>query len=138
MDLFEPMIQVGQAKLQSLQRNLAALGGNVKLSLHKTFDDYIREAEARRVIRRRGNGGVGPSSRSDNSVGPVRADEPVATLDEALRRLGLLASTDEKSTLVASLTEPLRGNVISHLKAEKTRVAREKKQAEEQDLKDLF
>ena len=48
MDRVEPMIQAAQAKLQTLQRNLAALGGNVRLDLHKTFDDYIRESEARR------------------------------------------------------------------------------------------
>ena len=49
MDRVEPMIQAAQAKLQTLQRNLAALGGNVRLNLHKTFDDYIRESEARRL-----------------------------------------------------------------------------------------
>jgi len=48
MDRVEPMIQAAQAKLQTLQRNLAALGGNVRLNLYKTFDDYIRESEARR------------------------------------------------------------------------------------------
>ena len=48
MDRVEPMIQAAQAKLQALQRNLAALSGNVKLNLYKTFDDYIRESEARR------------------------------------------------------------------------------------------
>jgi len=48
MDRVEPMIQAAQAKLQTLQRNLAALGGNVRLDLHKTFDDYLRESEARR------------------------------------------------------------------------------------------
>jgi len=48
MDRVEPMIQAAQVKLQALQRNLAALGGNVKLNLYKTFDDYIRESEARR------------------------------------------------------------------------------------------
>ena len=48
MGRVEPMIQAAQAKLQALQRNLAALGGDVKLNLYKTFDDYIRESEARR------------------------------------------------------------------------------------------
>ena len=48
MGRVEPMIQAAQAKLQTLQRNLAALGGNVRLNLYKTFDDYIRESEARR------------------------------------------------------------------------------------------
>jgi hypothetical protein len=48
LDRVEPMIQAAQAKLQTLQRNLAALSGNVKLNLHKTFDDYTRESEARR------------------------------------------------------------------------------------------
>ena len=48
MDRVEPMIQAAQAKLQTLQRNLAALGGNVRLNPYKTFDDYIRESEARR------------------------------------------------------------------------------------------
>jgi hypothetical protein len=48
MDRVEPMIQAAQAKLQTLQRNLAALGGNVRLNLHKTFNDYTRESEARR------------------------------------------------------------------------------------------
>jgi hypothetical protein len=44
MNRYEPMIQIGQAKLQTLQRNLGALGGNFKLEFHKTFDDYILEA----------------------------------------------------------------------------------------------
>jgi len=48
LDRVEPMIQAAQAKLQTLQRNLAALSGNVKLNLHKTFADYTRESEARR------------------------------------------------------------------------------------------
>src|SRR5438046_4354979 len=48
MSRVEPMIQAAQAKLQALQRNLAALGGDVKLNLYKTFDDYISESEARR------------------------------------------------------------------------------------------
>ena len=62
MDRFEPMIQVGQAKLQTLQRNLAAMGGNLKLSLHKTFDDYISEAETRRRGRREATSGFSPST----------------------------------------------------------------------------
>lgn len=140
MDHFEPMIQAGQAKLQTLQRNLAALGGNVKLNLHKTFDDYIREAEARRLARRRANGGGAPLNAGGNGATPVGApvEEAVTTLDDALNRIAQLSSPKDKMAFVSSLPDPLKSEVIAHVKAEKARQEQEKKQAQEQDLKELF
>jgi hypothetical protein len=138
MDRFEPMIQVGQAKLQTLQRNLSALGGNFRLSLTKTFDDFIRDAEARRRSRREATWVF-----STSAIQPTVAATPIAvpeavTLQEALARIGVLTTAAERKAYVATLPETLKEQVIEHRKAERQREEQERKAAQQKDLDELF
>ena len=137
MDRFEPMIQVGQAKLQTLQRNLAAMGGNLKLSLHKTFDDYISEAEIRRRGRREATSGFSPSTVS-GSHGTSALPAAPSTLDEVLQRMAQLGSQDQKKTYLDSLPVQLRGEFIEHRRAQKKREEEETRKAQDKDLDELL
>lgn len=138
MDRFEPMIQVGQAKLQTLQRNLSALGGNVRLSLNKTFDDFIRDAEARRRNRREATSGFGASAaKATFSVDPKPVLEAV-TLQEALARIAVLTTSDERKAYVATLPELLKSQVIEHRRAELKREEQQRQAVQQKDLDDLF
>lgn len=138
MDRFEPMIQVGQAKLQTLQRNLSALGGNVRLSLNKTFDDFIRDAEARRRSRREATSGFGASvAKASVSVDPKPVLEAV-TLQEALARIAVLTTSDERKAYVAALPELLKAQVIEHRRAELKREEQQRQAAQQKDVDELF
>lgn len=138
MDRFEPMIQVGQAKLQTLQRNLSALGGNVRLSLNKTFDDFIRDAEARRRSRREATSGFGSSvAKVPSSVDPKPISEAV-TLQEALSWIEVLTTSDERKAYVATLPEVLKATVIEHRRAELKREEQQRQAVQQRDLDELF
>ena len=138
MDRFEPMIQVGQAKLQTLQRNLSALGGNVRLSLNKTFDDYICDAEARRRSRREASLGSGlPANPTAVPLASNAVSEAV-TLPDALARIAALPASQERKAYVASLPEALRTQLIDHRRNEVKREEDERKVQQQRDLDELF
>lgn len=131
MDRFEPMIQVGQAKMQTLQRNLGSMAGNTKLNLHKTFDDYIRETEARRIGRRRANANISAPSAAPTPTAPL-------TLEDVIQQMAQITSQDGKSAYMDTLTAELRAGFIELRKAEKAREAAALKKAQDDELKDLL
>lgn len=139
MSQVDPIFHIAQAKLRTLQRNLAALGSNVKLNLTKTFDDYIREDDMRRSARRRGNSTSGSPSTNPAVSSTMTQPAPRApALDEALQKLHQLKTPEQKKALVASLTPHLRAEVIELLKAGKAREVEAEKKALDAQLDTLF
>lgn len=136
---FEPMIQAGQAKLQTLQQRLAAMGGVVKLNLHKTFDDYIRESEARRLARRQASSSISSGTNgADIALAAAQAEQPASSLEDVLQRLAKLNSPEQKKAIVASLPGDLKAEVIEHIKTEKAREEEAKGKALDKELDNLF
>jgi hypothetical protein len=139
MSQVDPIFHVAQAKLRTLQRNLATLGGNVKLNLTKTFDDYIREDDMRRSARRYGNTAIGsPSINPAVSSTIIPQSRRAPDVDEVLQKLRHLETPEQKKALVASLTPQLRAEVVELLKAEKASEAEAEKKAQDAELDTLF
>ncbi len=137
MERVEPMIQVGQAKLQSLQRNLASLGVNVKLPLHKTFDDYIREAEGRRHSRLNVARSFTEQASPVELAKYVEPKDRVEKISDVLKLLAGMETFEEKKSFASSLPEPLKSEFIEYRKAEKKR-EEEKIKAQDDDLNELL
>jgi hypothetical protein len=102
MDRVEPMVQAAQARLQTLQRNLSALGGNIKLNLHKTFDDYTRESEARRPARRKASANTSTFAEVAGTAIEIKRLGEVDKTREGYHRIAY-KKTGNSSTIVEAL-----------------------------------
>jgi hypothetical protein len=129
VDRSESIIQLAQAQLQTLQRNLAAQSGNIRLQLTKTFDDFLRESVSQRQIRRAY--GSQPPLHSQGSPA-------ISTISQAMDRLALIDSAESKREFVTSLPVDLKLQVIERVKADKARTEEARRQTADKDLLSLF
>ena len=60
------------------------------------------------------------------------------TLQEALSRIAVLTTSDERKAYVATLPELLKAQVIDHRRAELKREEQQRQAAQQKDLDELF
>lgn len=128
LDHVEPIIHRAQARLDELQRRLAANPGNVRLYLDKKFNDYLAERYSQRAQREAPEPQALQASNASTAT----------TFEDALQKLSTLNVSQEKKTFVISLPNELRARVVAHLKETKAREEAARNKALDTDLEGLF
>jgi hypothetical protein len=115
---YEPMLQIAQSRLQTLQERLSSNDdNNTALGLHKTFDDYLKLERQKNIERK---GGIKPVLEAETPRSPSISvlTEPSA-LEQAKGKIASLEDEKEKedyfNTLPADIKKELAIWIPKHL-----------------------
>ncbi len=131
LDHVEPIIRQAQSRLQNLHLKIGAGSSNVKVSLTKTFNDFLLMRQVQRAARH-----AAVAVRPD--AAPQEQATASMTLEAAVRQIDSFVTADQKKTFVIGLPEELRRKVVAHLKEAKTRDEEAKAKSLKADLDGLF
>ncbi|MFL9923933.1 hypothetical protein PQR62_06650 [Herbaspirillum lusitanum] len=137
---YAPIIQVAQAKLQTLQQRLAERGSNIGLDLQKAFDDYLNETQRQRPL---GTVASEATTAAKSALPVEKESSATPTLEEAIARFDELKSNqDIAKKYVLGLEPALREQLTAAIKERKAREEAErqmeKAKSDERQLDELF
>lgn len=113
VSFYEPIIQIAQAKLQTLQQRLSERGSNINLNLHKTFNDYLKERQLERKEQSDKDG------QSDSEALPSTASNASQTKDHLTKIESMGEDKEAKKRYINDLSPEDRETVKAGLKLRK-------------------
>ena len=133
---YEPIIQMAQAKLQTLQQLLAEQGSNRNLNLHQNFIDYLHEKRKERANYSSGRSSEGLTSSGESATAPPKE---ISQTELHLTKIdGFGEDKEAKKSYINNLPQEIRVTVIAELKSRKEQEEAAKRAQENKELDGLI
>lgn len=132
LNFYEPVIQIAQSKLQTLQQRLAEQQSNKSLQLKKMFTDYLIEKTAERSELRN----MDKTAKSPN-ISTLAQGVSANQLETHIALMETMGEDKEaKKAYIGGLDAAMKQQVMEYLKREREsrEAARRKEEAELEDL----